>query len=247
MKTLRSFLAIVISIFEPVNNFLQRKFTYSIIALADNSQSERQVYIPQNDMAAATAAAAAAAATSLAANNPMVNIPGMLDIIPIPSALTITHTSTNAGTAKTTYFGNTSTSTGYNPQPTDNDSGAASIVNTYGDGWSGRGYDQLFRSVAGGKGVRLYGFTMHFITTSTGAENSAGLTTANPTLIYNTNQGTSAIPKPISLNIGARNTQYLSGEMTVKTDFYMNCVSQVSYVLPINSTLSVTFFTQPLN
>lgn len=241
MKIFSQFLAIITS-FSAFQNFLQRKATLSIIALADNFQQTQ--IIPTNDLASATAAAAALALANMTANNPIVNMPGMVDIIPIPGQLAATYVNPNSGAAVTTYFGNTSTTTGYNPLATTN--GADPVVTTYADGWSGRGYDQLYRSVAGGKGVRCYGFTMHFITTSTGAENSAGLTTANPSLIYNVNQGTGAVPKPIPLNIGARNTQYLAGEMTVKTDFYMNCVAQVQFLLPINTTLSFTIMTQPL-
>ena len=174
------------------------------------------------------------------ANDAIVNGQGEINMVPTPQALTILHTSNNGGggTSKTVYFLNTAS---LNAAVTDNGSGAASIVNTPGDGLSGAGYDQYARM----NPIKCYGFTMHYITTSTGAENSAGLTTANPTWLMANLVGANYVPVGFVLNSGARNSQYLAGEMTVKQVFYLGPLNQLSYALPTGNTLNVTILCQP--
>lgn len=171
----------------------------------------------------------------------IISLPGEVNIYPIPPAMTqvIVSDAGSGALSKTVYFGNEAT---FNSTPTNNGSGASSISNTYGDGWSGKGYNQLFGSYPG---VKCYGFTLQFITTSGGAQNPSGITTASPTLLFANMVGTNQIPYGIVLSAGSRNTQYLSGEMTVKQVFYMNPVAQLSYVVPAGNTATLTVLTAP--
>lgn len=172
-------------------------------------------------------------------------IPGNYDKFPIPPALTQTIVSnTGAGAlAKSVYFGNEDA---FNVTPTDNGSGANSIVPTYGDGFTGKSYNRSFAqpSVAS-SGLQCYGFTLQFITTNGGAQNSAGLTLSNPTLLTSNGTGSNMIPQGIVLSQGARNTQYLSGVMTVSTKFVMNSVTQLTYIVPVGNTSTLTVMTSP--
>lgn len=210
----------------------------------DNNGSERvsSEYAGSNPSAQANAAAANALA-ALAANNAILSMPGEVNLMQIPMALTYLNVSSNAGGTVATYFMNNDT---YNAAATNNGGGADTIVNTYGDGFTGKSYNQLARSLANGMGIKCYGLTMHYVTTTTGAENSAGLTSSTPTLLYYTGAGTAPVPKPIIMNVGARNSQQLAGEMTVKMIFYINSTFQMSYNVTNNTTLSLTVMTQPL-
>jgi len=164
------------------------------------------------------------------------------DMLPVPVAMsqTIASATGTGATAVTAYFGNEPY---FNSTPTTNGSGAGSVTNTYGDGWSGKGYNQLFNAIT--RGVRCYGLTISFITTSTGAQNPSGLNTAATTLLVADLVGANQIPKGIVLNAGARNTQYLSGTMTVIYQFNINCLTQLSYSVPVGNTVSLTLLSTP--
>lgn len=161
------------------------------------------------------------------------------DIVPI--SLGKTTTSTNAGAAKTGYFLNEDT---YNATPTDNGGGAGTIVNTYADGWTGLGYNNLAKSVNGGLGIMVYGLTFVYVTTSTGAQSAAGLSTANPTLLTASFVGGTMRPSPLPLNTGINNDQYQEGTMTIKKKMYLSSANQISYGIPINSTITVVVKTK---
>lgn len=172
-------------------------------------------------------------------------IPGNFDMFPIPPAMTqvITSATGSGALSKTIYFGNESV---FNATPTNNGSGADSITNTYGDGFSGKSYNQLFaQPTVNSTGLKCYGFTLQYITTNGGAQNPSGLTTANPTLLVATGTSSNMIPRGIVLSAGARNTQYLSGVMTVQYQFTINSVTQFSYIVPAGSTSTLTILTAP--
>lgn len=174
-------------------------------------------------------------------NAPNVSVPGNFSLMPVPPAMTQVIASNNGANAvaKTVYFGNEAS---FNSTPTDNGSGAESITNTYGDGWSGKGYNQL---IGIGDGVQCFGFTLSYVTTSTGAQNGSGIVTANPTVLVATLINGETVPKGYVLSAGARNTQFLAGEMTIQTMFKLNALSQFSYVVPINNTVTLTIMTAP--
>lgn len=174
-------------------------------------------------------------------NAPNMFIPGNTDLAPVPNSMTqVIASATGSGAlTKTVYFGNEAN---YNATPTDNGSGASSITNTYGDGWSGKGYTALMNS----RGVRCYGFTLEYVTTSTGAQLASGLTNANPTLLLSNFVGANQIPVGYPLAGGTRNTQYLAGTMTIQVQFTMNYATQFSYIVPAGATATLVLLTAPI-
>jgi len=172
----------------------------------------------------------------------IVVIPGEFDLRPVPPAMTQTQASATGGSAaaKTGYFLNEAF---FNSTPTNNGSGANSIVTTYGDGWSGKGYTNL---ASMGNGIKCYGFTLQYVVTSGGAQDPSGLSTANPTILVSNLVGANQIPYGVPLNAGARNTQYLSGTMTIAYVFWMNSLTQFSYNIPVGDTVTLTVNTQPI-
>lgn len=176
----------------------------------------------------------------------VVRIAGKWDMFPIPPAMTKVVTSaTGAGAeAKTSYFGNEDA---FNATATNNGSGAASIVNTYGDGFSGKSYNRLFAQPSiNSTGLMCYGFTLQYVVTNGGAQDPSGITTANPTLLTANGTGSNMIPRGIVLSSGARNTQYLTGVMTVAYNFVMNSITQLSYNIPVGDSVTLTVLTNPI-
>jgi len=162
------------------------------------------------------------------------------DIYTIPTSLIYTVTSTNAGVAKTVYAFNNDV---LNAAVTTNDSAANSIVNTYGDGFLGRIYNQYLKTANGGRGIKMLGFTINATNFTSGVGAPSALITLALNLISANGQG-SIIPIPFDLSEALRNTQYVSGMLTVKKEFYFNALSQLQMYLPINTSLTFTMFTE---
>lgn len=161
------------------------------------------------------------------------------DIFTIPSSLTFT-TASNNGTGAASITQKIFNNTTFGDAITTNGSGAASIVNTYGDGFTGKVYERLFSSANGGKGVLITGFTV--VSTVGGSQSSTPFNTIALTLNSANGQG-SLIPVNIDLSEAIRNTQFLSGTLTVNKSFYMNSLQYLSALLPANTTFAFTFFT----
>lgn len=161
-----------------------------------------------------------------------------------PNSLGQTIVSNTGGSAAavTAYFLNEDI---YNATPTNNGSGASSVSNTYADGWAGNGYNALSKSATAGKGIMCYGFTLEYITTSGGAQNPTGLTTANPTYLTANLVGANQAPFGMPLNAGVRNTTYQTGTMTIKKSFYLSCLNQFSYGVPVGNTVNFTVINRP--
>ncbi len=164
----------------------------------------------------------------------------------VPTSLGQTIVSNTGGSAAaiTSYFLNEDT---YNATPTNNGSGAASVSNTYNDGWSGNGYNNLSKSVNAGNGILAFGFTLEVITTSGGAQNGTALNAANPTYLTASLVGATQSPNPIPLNTGVRNNQYQLGTMTVKKNFYLSSLNQFSTLVAVGTTSSLTIICRPFN
>lgn len=167
------------------------------------------------------------------------------DIFALPPNFTVTTTSASGANAvsKTQYLFNNTT---LNALVTDNGSGAGSITTSYGDGFSGRVYDAIAASQNGGRGVLIQGFTIQSTTNSTGAQNSAALNTiAFQILNANAQGGTFNIP--LDVNSAISNAQYQVGILTIRQNFWLNTVNQISVILPVNTAFAFTFFTQTGN
>lgn len=165
----------------------------------------------------------------------------VINMFPIPSNFNVTISSNNGGSAesKTMYLFNESF---LNASPTTNGSGANSIVTTYGDGFSGRVYEQYIKLANAVRGIRFNGFTVVATNYTSGAQIATPFTTMNLSLQICNGQG-GRIPVQIDLNEAVRNTQYQVGTLTIVKPVYLNALSQFELTLPINTTLAFTFFT----
>jgi hypothetical protein len=164
------------------------------------------------------------------------------DVFTIPPVLnysTVSNNATGAGTVTQYIFNNTT----LNAAVTTNGSGAASIVNTYGDGFSGRVYDKGVASWNGGRGVLIKGFTITSTTGSTGAQYSAAFATLNMQILNANSQG-GVTPVPVDVSAALRNSQFQIGVLTVGFEFYLNSLNQLSLNLPRNTTFAITFVTE---
>lgn len=167
------------------------------------------------------------------------------DIFAVPPTMTFTAASNNGASAVTTtiYIFNNSSVGGMNLAVTNNGSGAGSITNTYGDGFSGKMYDRGVSSWNAGRGIGIKGFLLQSTTTSTGAQYA----TAFNTLLFQINnanfQGTT-IPNSIDVSSGINNQMYLSGTLSIRQAWYLNSANQISCALPVNTTFAYTFYTE---
>ncbi len=179
------------------------------------------------------------------ATESIVRMDGELNMFPDVPSMTQVITSASGGGAltQTAYFLNEDI---FNETPTNNGSGAGTITNTYGDGWAGNGYNNLAKALSFQNGIKCYGFTLEYITTSTGAENPAGLAVAQPTWLMGNLVGNRQIPKGFVLPAGKRNTQYLTGTMTLDGIFYLNALCQFSYGIPVGNTVTLVILNKPL-
>lgn len=166
----------------------------------------------------------------------------LFDIFTVPPVLSYTSASDNGSGAATVtqYIFNNNVMTA---AVTTNGSGAGSIVNTYGDGYTGKIYEQLQRSANGGRGILIKGFTVTSTTTSTGAQYSTAINTMNMQILNANAQGGST-PVPVSVASALRNSQFQVGVYTVAFEFYLNALSQISVSLPANTTFAFQFITQ---
>lgn len=164
----------------------------------------------------------------------------VIDQRPIPSSLSVTIASNNGGgaAATTTNIFNNSFLTA---AATTNGSGAASIVNTFGDGFSGVVYEQLFK-FNGGRGILITGFTLIATLSSTGVQISTPFNTMNLTLNVQNGNGNS-IPNNIKMAEAVRNTQFQNGILTPVVPFMLNPLCQLQMSVPVNTTFAFTFFT----
>lgn len=164
------------------------------------------------------------------------------DIYTIPPNITFTSKSNNATGAGsvTQYIFNNSY---FNAAVTTNGSGAASIVNTYGDGFTGKGYEQLFGSVNGGAGLWIKGFTVQAVNHTSGAQLSTPYNTLN-FQVLNANLQNGMTPVPFDVQSAVNNLQQQVGILTIRQGFRINALGQLSYTHPENTDFAWTFFTQ---
>jgi len=164
------------------------------------------------------------------------------DIFAVPPVLTYTSVSNNgAGAGNVTqYIFNNSF---LNAAVTNNGSGAASIVNTYGDGFSGNAYARALSSWNGGRGIGIKGFTLAVTNTTSGAQNGSQFNTMSFTLLSANMQG-GTTPVPIDLSAAINNVQQQVGIISPRQAMFFNAISQFSFLEQANSTYAFTFFTE---
>lgn len=195
--------------------------------------------VATTDVAVGTPAQQLAAAVQQNAGVANLSNGTVFNLFTIPTSFSWTVSSTDAGAATTVYGFNNNV---LNAAVTNNGGGAGTIVNTYGDGFTGKVYENYARSANGGMGVKILAMTIESTNYTSGAQ-----TTPFSTLAFNiiaANGQGSVIPIPVNLQEAVRNTQYQSGILTVKKPFYLNALTQLSLLMPINTKLVITLFTE---
>lgn len=164
------------------------------------------------------------------------------DIFAVPPQLSYTSASNNGGGAGTVtqYIFNNSF---LNAAVTTNGSGAASIVNTYGDGFTGKGYERALSSWNGGRGILLKGFTLSVTNYTSGAQVGTAFNTLSMQFLNANLQG-GTLPVPIDVSAAVNNQQYQVGIISPKQNMFLNCISQYSFSQAANTTYAWTFFTE---
>ena len=191
--------------------------------------------------AAINAPSVANIAQTIAKNSGVINLSNgvVYDVFMIPTSLSFSASSTNAtGAVSTTIYAFNTNS--LNAAVTSNGSGTA-IRFSYGDGFTGKAYEQYARSANGGKGLDIVGFTIQ-ATTVAGVAKPTAFSTLNLTVISANGYG-AAVPVTIDLNQALRNTQYNSGMLTLGIAFYLNALTQMQMVLPVDTVVTFTLFT----
>lgn len=128
---------------------------------------------------------------------------------------------------------------------TNNGSGASSVSNTYNDGFTGNGYNQLIKIANQGKGILCYGMTLTYIVTSGSAQDTAGLNSSNLNHNAAVLVGSGMRPTPMPMNQGTNYGQYQIGTMTVKRMFYVSALDQITYSVPVGDTVTAIVLTNP--
>lgn len=193
---------------------------------------------------AATNTSANAIANAIQQNAGITNLSGGVtyNVYPIPATFTWSVSSNNGGgAASTTVYGFNNNV--LNAAVTTNGSGAASIVNAYGDGFTGKVYEQFARSANNGQGVMIKGMTIQATNYTTGAQVTAPFSTMNMTIITTNGYGPT-VPVSIDWNEALRNTQYQSGILTIFKPWYLNSLTQIQLLLSVNTALVITLMTQ---
>lgn len=183
-------------------------------------------------------------AAAIQANNGVTNLSNgvVYNVYPIPATFTWTVYSNNGtGAASTTVYGFNNNV--LNAAVTTNGSAADSIVNSYGDGFSGKVYENYARSTNNGQGVYIKGMTVQATNYTSGAQVSSPFSTMNLTIITTNGYG-SSVPVSIDFNEALRNTQYQVGILTIMKGFYLNSLTQLKLLLPANTQLVFTLMTQ---
>jgi hypothetical protein len=108
----------------------------------------------------------------------------------------------------------------YNATPTTN--GSATITDFYGDGFNGKNYNQLIRTAANGRGIKFDGFNIQFNNITSSNSDPAALVGANLAILAYNGTGGNSIPVNINLGRAARNTQYVSGLLTISQTMWLN-------------------------
>lgn len=164
---------------------------------------------------------------------------------PKPTSLNVTVTSaTGVGAEDATI--NLFNNNFFTALDTDNGSGGGSISYTWGDGFSGKGYERLFASTNGGDGIGIRGFLLQVTVNSTGASTAAYFNTMNMAIEMINMMGRKA-PFSADLVEAIRNSQYIAGTLTVRFPFVFNPYMQISYTQPANTKFAWSFITQYSN
>lgn len=119
-----------------------------------------------------------------------------------------------------------------------NGSGAASVVNTWNDGFAGALISRVI-SAKGDAGLRAKQLQLKYVITATGVQDSGGVTAANPTLTTFNGDG-STLPQIIPIASAGTPAYQQQGFLIVNVNFAVKRYSQLSVVVPVGDTVTVT-------
>lgn len=124
-----------------------------------------------------------------------------------------------------------------NATPTNNGSGAGSVVTTYNDGFSGNLISNI-TSTKGDRGLRVKQLQIKLTITASGAQDPAALAACNP--LHTTYNGdATSLPQSIPLVSAGTPKDFQSGFLVVNVDFPIKRYSQLSLVVPPGDTATV--------
>jgi hypothetical protein len=187
----------------------------------------------------------------------VMNLGGGSYILPVPQNQTFTVTS--AYNASATAFTMYAFNEDYlNATPTNNGaggSGGGTVTRTYTDGsnaagsaYNGTLISRVLGAYTANKGATIYGFDIQY--TSGTSQLPSALGSANIIIQYNNGDGTTT-PLKIDITSARRNTQFISGELTILKKFNMSRFAQWTGLMPAATTASnanvasVIFYTMP--
>ncbi|MES2134492.1 MAG: hypothetical protein V4506_19250 [Bacteroidota bacterium] len=165
----------------------------------------------------------------------------LINFLPKPTSFTVTVTSVegaNDEDATINVFNNNSLTA----LDTDNGSGANSITYSWGDGLTGKGYEQLIRAANNGSGVLFTGFTLQVTVNSSGAQTAAYFNTMQLAMIVHNCMG-KTVPFSVDMSEAVRNTQQQVGILTLMKPQFLSVLGQFQYIQPPNTKFAWTFFT----
>jgi hypothetical protein len=174
----------------------------------------------------------------------MTNGGKVVNIYPVPESVDVSVSSATGANAvaTTVYLLNQDTYSNI----TNNTSGANSITYTYGDGNACKTYNKILATANAGQGMKIYGFNIDFTSIADGSAQPADIATSAVKLLVADGTG-GMIPVPIRVQKAQRNTAQDRGLLTVKWEGYINALTQISLVVAVGHTATLSLFTQPID
>jgi len=124
-----------------------------------------------------------------------------------------------------------------NVTPTNNGSGAGSVVTTYNDGFTGNLISHI-SGTYGNKGLRVKQLQIQYINSATLAQDPAAAQAANPTLTTYNGDG-SSLPQIVPIASTGNPSYQQSGFLIVNVDFTIKRYSQISLLVPAGDVATV--------
>lgn len=118
----------------------------------------------------------------------------------------------------------------------------ADVAITYSDGFSGKLLNKL---AADADGILFFGFNITGYDAD-GVRSDSVVNDSALELRSYLGYGDSFVPTPIDISGAERNTQQKDGLFTVKTQFVVNCLTQLKMYLAPGTKIQLVLFTQPI-
>lgn len=125
-----------------------------------------------------------------------------------------------------------------NATPTNNGSGAGSVVTIYNDGFNGNLISNITASF-GNVGLRVKQLQIKLIVTASAIQDSAGISGVNPIVTTYNGDGTS-LPQVIPLASAGNPGYQQQGFLVVNVNFTVKRYTQLSLNVPVGDTATVT-------